>query len=45
MELKNNIFSYEGMEEKILNVVKEKGVLERTLFSSFYHKSLLSLRE
>jgi glycerophosphoryl diester phosphodiesterase len=45
IELKNNIFSYEGMEEKILNVVKEKGVLERTLFSSFYHNSLLSLRE
>jgi glycerophosphoryl diester phosphodiesterase len=45
MELKNNIFSYERMEEKILNVVKEKGVLERTLFSSSYHKSLLSLRE
>lgn len=45
IELKNNIFSYEGMEEKILNVVKEKGGLERTLFSSFYHKSLLSLGE
>ncbi|RKD35273.1 glycerophosphodiester phosphodiesterase [Lacrimispora algidixylanolytica] len=45
IELKNNIFAYEGMEVKVLNVVKEKGVLERTLFSSFYHKSVLSLRK
>lgn len=45
IELKNNIFAYKGMEEKVLNVVKEYGVLERTLFSSFYHKSVLRLRE
>ncbi len=45
IELKNSIFVYEGMEEKVLKLVKEKNVLERTLFSSFYHKSVLMLRE
>jgi glycerophosphoryl diester phosphodiesterase len=45
IELKNNIFSYEGMEEKVLKIVKEKKVLGRTLFSSFSHASMLKLRE
>lgn len=45
IELKNNIFPYEGMEEKVLRIVKEKHVLERTLFSSFSHASMLKLRE
>lgn len=45
MELKNSVFPYEGMEEKVLNLVREKGVLKRTLFSSFCHKSMLMLQE
>ncbi|PJJ31129.1 glycerophosphodiester phosphodiesterase [Lacrimispora celerecrescens] len=45
IELKNNIFPYEGMEEKVLKIVKEKKVLGRTLFSSFSHASMLKLRE
>lgn len=45
IELKNNIFTYEGMEAKILDVAKKKGVLKRTIFSSFNHKSMLLLRE
>jgi glycerophosphoryl diester phosphodiesterase len=45
IELKNNIFLYEGMEEKVLKIVKEKKMLERTLFSSFSHASMLTLRE
>jgi glycerophosphoryl diester phosphodiesterase len=44
IELKNNIFAYEGMEEKVLNMVTQKGVLDRTIFSSFNHKSVLTLR-
>lgn len=45
IELKNNIFSYEGMEEKALKIVKKKNILGRTLFSSFSHASILKLRE
>lgn len=44
IELKNGVFPYKGMEEKVLQLVKEKNALERTLFSSFYHKSMLELR-
>lgn len=45
IELKNNIISYEGMEEKVLKIVKDIKVFERTLFSSFSHSSMLNLRE
>ncbi len=45
IELKNSIFSYEGMEEKVLKTVKEKKVFGQTLFSSFSHSSMLKLRE
>ncbi len=45
LELKNNIFPYEGMEEKVMKLVKEKEALGRTLFSSFSHASMLKLRE
>jgi glycerophosphoryl diester phosphodiesterase len=44
IELKNNIFPYAGMEEKIMKVVKDRKVLERTLFSSFSHISMMKLR-
>lgn len=44
IELKNGVFPYQGMEEKVLRLVKEKNALERTLFSSFYHKSMLELQ-
>lgn len=45
IELKNNIFAYKGMEEKVLKMVKEKGVLEKIFFSSFRHESMLKLRK
>lgn len=35
IELKNNIFSYEGMEEKALKIVKEKTYLEERYFLLF----------
>jgi len=45
IELKNNTIYYEGMEEKVLQIVKDKKVFDRTLFSSFSHSSILRLRE
>ena len=44
IELKNNVYPYQNIEEKVLKVVKEKKVLEKTLFSSFSHLSMLKLR-
>lgn len=43
IELKNNIFSYKGMEKIVLDIVKERGLLNRTIFSSFNHESLYKL--
>jgi glycerophosphoryl diester phosphodiesterase len=43
IELKNGIFPYEGMEEAVLQLVKEKALLGKVLFSSFSHKSMLKL--
>ena len=40
IELKNSVFPYEGMEEKILNLVRQYGVKERVIYSSFYALSL-----
>ncbi len=44
IELKNGVFPYRGMEEIVLQMVKGKNALERTLFSSFNHSSMLTLR-
>lgn len=44
IELKNNIFSYAGMEEKVLDLVKKYKVLGQTIFSSFNHGSMLEVR-
>ncbi len=43
IELKNNIFSYKGMEKSVLNMVEEQELLNRTVFSSFNHESLYKL--
>lgn len=43
IELKNNIFSYKGMEKSVLNMVEERDLLNRTVFSSFNHESLYKL--
>lgn len=43
IELKNNILPYRGMEKKVLNMVMEQGLLDRTVFSSFNHESLYKL--
>ncbi|MGF7048285.1 glycerophosphoryl diester phosphodiesterase [Paenibacillus sp. DS2015] len=41
IELKNGIFMYPGMEDKVVNLVREFGMAERVVFSSFNHYSLV----
>lgn len=45
IELKNSVFFYEGMEEKVLALVKNSGMEERVIYSSFNHYSLRKVRE
>lgn len=44
IELKNSVFSYEGMEEKIVELVHRRGISDRIVYSSFSAKSLEKLR-
>lgn len=44
IELKNSICFYPGMEEEILKQVKEFGMEERLIYSSFNHYSLMRLK-
>lgn len=41
IELKNGKFRYEGMEEKVIALVREHGLSERVIFSSFNHYSIV----
>ena len=45
IELKNSIYSYPGMEEKIVELVYKKGIEKAVVYSSFYALSLERLRE
>lgn len=45
IELKNNIINYENLEEKTLSLIKEFGFLEKTIFSSFSHKSMCKMKK
>jgi len=45
LELKNGNVRYEGMEEKVIEMTKEFGVFDKTVFSSFNHYSLKKLKE
>ncbi|WP_245237043.1 glycerophosphodiester phosphodiesterase family protein, partial [Paenibacillus ihuae] len=40
IELKNGIFMYPGMEEKVIAAVRDYGMSERVVLSSFNHYSL-----
>lgn len=40
IELKNSLYFYPGLEEDVLALVKELGMLEQVLFSSFNHESM-----
>lgn len=45
IELKNSIYPYEGMEEKIVELVHKKSVQNSIVYSTFYAKSLEKLRK
>ncbi|GAA0481687.1 glycerophosphodiester phosphodiesterase [Salinibacillus aidingensis] len=40
LELKNNVIDYKNLESIVYNMVKDYGLLERTVFSSFNPKSM-----
>ena len=44
IELKNSLIPYQGMEEKIVDLVHKKGVQDNIIYSSFYAKSLQNLQ-
>jgi glycerophosphoryl diester phosphodiesterase len=45
IELKTNLFTYEGIEEKILSVVKEYGNHRKVVYSSFHLPTILRIKE
>lgn len=45
IELKNGIFIYEGMEEKVVDMVKSFGLQDKTIFSSFNHYSIYDIKK
>lgn len=45
IELKTGIFFYEGIEEKIIRMVKENEMEDRVFYSSFNHMSILKVKE
>ena len=44
IELKNSIYPYEGMEEKIIEMVHKRGLQGAIVYSSFYAKSLEKIK-
>lgn len=44
IELKNSILPYEGMEEKIIGLIRERGLQEHIVYSSFSALSLEKVR-
>ena len=44
IELKNSIYPYEGMEEKIVEMVHKRGLQKAIVYSTFYAKSLEKLK-
>ena len=45
LELKNSIILYEHLEEKVLQLAKEKGLEDRIIYSSFNHHSMKKMKE
>ncbi|WP_419956189.1 glycerophosphodiester phosphodiesterase [Neobacillus niacini] len=41
IELKNNLFPYEGMEEKVIQLVRNYNLMDRIILSSFNHYSIV----
>lgn len=44
IELKNSIIPYDGMEEKLVELVHKRGIEEKIVYSGFYAKSLKRIR-
>lgn len=45
IELKNSIYPYPGMEDKIAEVISKRGLEKQIVYSSFYAKSIEKLNE
>lgn len=45
IELKNSIYRYDGMEEKVMEMVKEMQMEDQIIYSTFNHYSLVKLKE
>lgn len=45
IELKNSVYSYPGMEEKIVELVHKRGIEKAVIYSSFYAKSLEKIKQ
>lgn len=45
IELKNGIVLYEGMEELVISMVKDFGLQDKTILSSFNHYSLFEVKQ
>lgn len=45
IELKNSIFSYDGMEEKMIALIQKFGLTDNVLFSSFNHFSMMKCKK
>lgn len=44
IELKTGVFEYPGIEQKVYDMVKEYGLLDRIIISSFNHYSVLRMK-
>ncbi len=45
IELKNSVWPYDGMEEKVIDLVAEYGLHEHIIYSSFNHDSLAVVKD
>ncbi|XJZ28013.1 glycerophosphodiester phosphodiesterase [Bacillota bacterium Lsc_1132] len=45
IELKNDQIHYEGLEEKVLNLIEEYQLKDQIILSSFHYESLVKIRE
>lgn len=45
LELKNSILPYEGLEEKVLEMIHKHNLKEKVIISSFNHLSLVKIRK
>src|SRR3954447_15030693 len=41
IELKNGLIPYEGMEEKVIQLIRKYGLIDRVIISSFNHYSIV----